>query len=78
VTYELSLSVLFQLLTHLKDRIVAQAVSCWPVSLAVRVRARDIPFWGLWWTKWYRRFGFPLSVLFHQCSVLNVIFKITD
>jgi hypothetical protein len=45
VTYELNLFVLFQLLTRLEDRIVAQAVSCRPVSLAARVRARDTPFW---------------------------------
>ena len=43
MTCELCLYVLFQLLTRLKDRIVAQAVSCRPV-LAGRVRARDTPF----------------------------------
>jgi hypothetical protein len=46
VTYELSLFVLFQLLrvTRLKDRVVAQAVSCRPVFLEARVRARATPF----------------------------------
>jgi hypothetical protein len=31
--------------------------------------------WDLWWTKWHwdrffpEYFGFPLSVLFHRCSI---------
>ena len=31
--------------------------------------------WDLWWTKWHwdrffpEYFGFPLSILFHRCSI---------
>lgn len=37
----------------------------------------------MWWTKWhwdeafYKYFGFPLSVSFHQCSILTVHLQLT-
>jgi hypothetical protein len=37
--------------------------------------------WDLWWTKWHwdkffsKLFGFPLSVLFHQGSILIYIIR---
>jgi len=38
--------------------------------------------WNLWWTKWHydrflsQHFGFPLSVSFHQWSILIIMFVI--
>jgi hypothetical protein len=51
----------------------------WPRRLVSGLTGSSLGYsiWALWWTKWYRHFGFPLSVLFHQWSVLNVVFKIT-
>jgi hypothetical protein len=36
-----------------KGRVMAQVVSRRPLTAEARVRARVIPCWDLWWTKWH-------------------------
>ena len=56
-------------------RAMAQAVSCRPPTAEARVRSRGQSIWDLWWAKWHwdrffsEYFGFPLSLLFHRCSI---------
>jgi hypothetical protein len=50
-------------------RAMAQAVSLRPLNAEARST------WDFWWTKWHWDrvfsvyFGFPLSILFHRCSI---------
>ena len=66
--------------------IMAQVVSCRPVTVKARVQFQASPIWGLWWTKWHwerffsQHLRFPVSIIlpllhthsfiYHQCCIM--------
>ena len=54
---------------------MAEAVNPRPITTGATGLVPGQSMWGAWWTKWHcdrffsQYFRFPLSVLFHQCSI---------